>query len=251
MSKKCTIKDIANACGVSTATVSYVLNNTPNQSIGADTRRRILHYANLRGYAPHAIARALALGNAGKLGLYCPHMENSSFKLKLLSALSKEAERVGRDLVIMNDSCLKVQNSDVDGIFAVDVSKEDFARIGENTFVPLIYLEGKVSDYLFYSITVDAESIKKKVLDRGSYDKVLLAAETVHCEAYMQYLCEVFDAVIPPDSAASAQKDPNTALICLADEVDFATYAHAAVEAFLSALACEPVPAEQHYIKIQ
>ena len=41
MKKKYTMKDIAQECGVSTATVSYVLNDVPNQSISAETKKRI------------------------------------------------------------------------------------------------------------------------------------------------------------------------------------------------------------------
>ena len=45
------MKDIAKECGVSVATVSYVLNDVPNQSISEATKKRILHVANMVGYA--------------------------------------------------------------------------------------------------------------------------------------------------------------------------------------------------------
>ena len=45
--KKVTIKDIADACGVSTATVSYVVNGREDQRISPETRKRVLHEVHL------------------------------------------------------------------------------------------------------------------------------------------------------------------------------------------------------------
>ena len=49
--KKVTIKDIADACGVSTATVSYVVNGREDQRISPETRKRVLHEVHLMGYS--------------------------------------------------------------------------------------------------------------------------------------------------------------------------------------------------------
>ena len=54
--------DVANAAGVSQATVSYVLNNSPGQTIPAPTRTRVLEAARALGYIPDATAAALARG---------------------------------------------------------------------------------------------------------------------------------------------------------------------------------------------
>ena len=54
-----TIRDVARLAGVSTATVSYVLNGTPGQTITASTRERVRRAADSVGYVPHRIARAL------------------------------------------------------------------------------------------------------------------------------------------------------------------------------------------------
>ncbi|KKI89009.1 hypothetical protein WQ54_27635 [Bacillus sp. SA1-12] len=47
-----TIKDIANEAGVSTATVSRILNNDATLSVGDDTRKRVLEVAQLLNYKP-------------------------------------------------------------------------------------------------------------------------------------------------------------------------------------------------------
>ncbi|MFI5896871.1 LacI family DNA-binding transcriptional regulator [Actinoplanes sp. NPDC051513] len=60
--RRATLKDVAAASGVSRATVSFVLNETPNQTISPATRERVLRTARDLGYKPHGIARALREG---------------------------------------------------------------------------------------------------------------------------------------------------------------------------------------------
>jgi LacI family transcriptional regulator len=52
-----TIKDIAQAAGVSLATVSRVINDGPK--VGNDTRKRVKKIMEEMGYRPNANARAL------------------------------------------------------------------------------------------------------------------------------------------------------------------------------------------------
>lgn len=49
MKTKPTIRDIANAAGVTPATVSYVLNQNARQAISAQTRERVLAAAREMG----------------------------------------------------------------------------------------------------------------------------------------------------------------------------------------------------------
>ena len=56
---KVTIKDVATAAGVSVATVSYVLNETPGKNISDATRRRVLQSVQDLGYIPNSAAKRL------------------------------------------------------------------------------------------------------------------------------------------------------------------------------------------------
>jgi DNA-binding LacI/PurR family transcriptional regulator len=62
--KRITSADVARASGVSRATVSYVLNNDPRQSIPSETRERILRVAQELGYHPFTPARILRTGHS-------------------------------------------------------------------------------------------------------------------------------------------------------------------------------------------
>ncbi|MFV0126599.1 LacI family DNA-binding transcriptional regulator [Streptomyces sp. HMX112] len=57
-----TSADVARLAGVSRATVSYVLNDTPAVRISEPTRRRVRRAAQELGYVPHAAARSLRAG---------------------------------------------------------------------------------------------------------------------------------------------------------------------------------------------
>ncbi|MEV0890716.1 LacI family DNA-binding transcriptional regulator [Promicromonospora sp. NPDC050262] len=61
---RATLKDVARASGVSTATVSFVLNDTPGQTIPETTRDRVREAARDLGYTPHRLARALREGSS-------------------------------------------------------------------------------------------------------------------------------------------------------------------------------------------
>ena len=61
-----TIKDVAEAAGVSTATVSYVLNNTA--PISEETRRRVMDAVGRLGYRPNITARNLRASESRIIG---------------------------------------------------------------------------------------------------------------------------------------------------------------------------------------
>lgn len=72
--KRVTRADVARAAGVSPTTVSFVLNDTPGQSIPPGTRRRVLEAVERLGYRPHASARTLAAGRSNIVLLSIPHL---------------------------------------------------------------------------------------------------------------------------------------------------------------------------------
>ena len=62
-----TIKDIADRCGVSTATVSNILNG--KQKVSEETRKRVLSVAEDLHYFPNHIARVLRKKHTNTIGI--------------------------------------------------------------------------------------------------------------------------------------------------------------------------------------
>lgn len=109
MTKKVTMKDIAREAGVSVMTVSYVLNNTKNQTISEATRKKVLKTAESLQYVPNAAAKSLRTSHASCIGVVAGQnisqrrlaaalegirrtLEHNSYDMLLTSGRAKEGE---------------------------------------------------------------------------------------------------------------------------------------------------------------
>lgn len=96
-----TAADIARAVGVSRATVGYVLNDTPGQTISDATRDRVLAEARRLGYRPHNAAKALASGRSHIVLLVLPDWPLDHSMRTHLDEASVTLDRAGYSLVTM------------------------------------------------------------------------------------------------------------------------------------------------------
>lgn len=81
-----TRNDVARRAGVSTAVVSYVINNGP-RPVAPATRMKVLQAIDELGYRPNGVARSLRTNRTRVVGLIIPDMANSFF-----AQLSREVE---------------------------------------------------------------------------------------------------------------------------------------------------------------
>jgi len=70
-----TRKDVAARAGVSTATVSYVVNNGP-RPVAVETRQRVLQAIRELGYYPNELARSLKMKQTLTIGFVIPDLVN-------------------------------------------------------------------------------------------------------------------------------------------------------------------------------
>lgn len=84
------IREVATRAGVSPATVSRVF--TQPEAVAAETRRRVLEVAGELNYTPNPVARSLARGRTGNLGIVVPDMANA-FSAMIAKAVQQEARR--------------------------------------------------------------------------------------------------------------------------------------------------------------
>lgn len=92
-----TIREVAHAAGVSTATVSNVLNNTGK--VGANTRRQVLATVRKLGYVPDVHARRLASNNRRPLGIIVSDLENPFFP-EVIKSFEARARELGYDAIL-------------------------------------------------------------------------------------------------------------------------------------------------------
>jgi LacI family transcriptional regulator len=125
-----TIDAVAEAAGVSIATVSRVLNRT--MPVAEQTAARVLAAVEKLGYVPQTAARHLAQGRTQTIGLVFPDVSNDFFS-PLLQSITDSAAEAGYELLIaisragrasrIQRSPLGKQNTD--GLLVFDQSIED------------------------------------------------------------------------------------------------------------------------------
>ncbi|WP_214371261.1 LacI family DNA-binding transcriptional regulator [Pseudonocardia sp. H11422] len=103
-----TIRDVAARAGVSPATVSRVF--TQPHAVTLQTRQRVMAAADELRYTPHPVARSLARGRTGNLGLIVPDMA-IAFSAVITKAVQHQARRDGYALFVA-DSDDQAQGED-------------------------------------------------------------------------------------------------------------------------------------------
>jgi DNA-binding LacI/PurR family transcriptional regulator len=92
-----TIRDVAIAAGVSTATVSNVLNNTGK--VGRETQRLVLSTVKRLGYIPDVHARHLASNDRRTLGIIVSDIENPFFP-EVIKSFEIRARELGYNAIL-------------------------------------------------------------------------------------------------------------------------------------------------------
>jgi LacI family transcriptional regulator len=93
---KITIKDVARACGVSTQTISRVLND--RKDVSRETREKILAVMKEMDYQPSALARSMRQ-NSKTLGVINAEMQSIGISATL-NAITQVSEKFGYSLIL-------------------------------------------------------------------------------------------------------------------------------------------------------
>jgi LacI family transcriptional regulator/LacI family repressor for deo operon, udp, cdd, tsx, nupC, and nupG len=137
------IRDVAAMAGVSPATVSRVF--TRPQSVAADTRRRVIEAADELRYAPNPVARSLARGRTGNLGIVVPDIANS-FSAVITKAVQREARRDGYALFVAGSEEIaqdeerwaRAMAAQVDGLLLLSPQMDDDALLALAGSTPVV-----------------------------------------------------------------------------------------------------------------
>ncbi len=137
------IRDVAARAGVSPATVSRVF--TRPDTVAADTRTKVMAVAEDLRYTPHPVARSLARGRTGNIGIVVPDIANS-FSAVITKAVQHEARRDGYTLFVAGsdevsqdeERWARAMATQVDGLVLVSPQMSDEAVLDLAGTTPLV-----------------------------------------------------------------------------------------------------------------
>ena len=148
--KEITINDIAKQLGVSPATVSRALNNSP--SISTSTRKRVNALAEKLGYRHNTFASSLRLQKTNTIGVIL-HELNSYFITSVLAGIEKIASEAKYNLIIVHsaeNAALEIANARnlfhkrVDGVIAsLSFDTEDISHFNQfqSKNIPVVFFD--------------------------------------------------------------------------------------------------------------
>ncbi len=97
-----TLQDVADAAGVSAATVSFVANGKRDVRLTDGTRERVQRVIDELGYRPNALAQNLATGGSKFIGLVADAIATTPFAGQLIRGAQDEAWKHGYVLLVAN-----------------------------------------------------------------------------------------------------------------------------------------------------
>jgi LacI family transcriptional regulator len=111
---RATLRDVADAAGVSPMTVSNLINGRLG-SMRAETRQRIEAQIEKLGYRPHTMARSLRLAKRLSIGMVIvddvPHYLSDPFITHVVSGLGNHLNANGYGLLLQGHSAMAFKNS--------------------------------------------------------------------------------------------------------------------------------------------
>ncbi len=165
-----TIKDVANAAGVSVATISRVLSNP--DLVKPATKEHVLQIIKEMNYQPNVLARQLRTQTTRAVIVIVPNIENSFFH-GILSGIGTEAERQGYQMLIAD---LKSQPSlekhyieaikqrQVDGIISLSANMTQKLETLITERYPLVMVVQCVPNYKIPSVSIDNMAASKALM---------------------------------------------------------------------------------------
>lgn len=187
MNKRAGIVDVAKMAGVSTATVSHVINNT--RFVTDDTRERVNQAIRELGYAPNASARTLKTGKTNKIQFIIPDVDNAFFT-SLIESIESVLSKHGYQLLLVNTheswdtelSYLRTVNSSVVDGLILATTQTDWETLKENlpSDLPVVLVDRKPDgcsiDCVWISTYEACYEAVKKLIQWGHKKIGLIAA---------------------------------------------------------------------------
>jgi LacI family transcriptional regulator len=215
--KKTSLKDIAEALGVSKALVSLVMNDKGDErGINKQTQLKVKAKAKELNYTPSQYARGLRMGKTDTIGLIVPDISNV-FYGKLCKAIEMKASELGYDIMISNsyeDTKREVKlinnlmSKNIDGlILASSLENEKELEFLKKRNFPLVLIDRVFESFKVDSVSVsNIEGARKGIKHLKSLNKQKIACITIS-PAYISSITNRIKGYI------SELDDPSQALL--------------------------------------
>ena len=197
--QKITIKDIAKQAKVSVATVSYIINGVHEERYTLETKQKVLQIINLYNYRPSKLAQSLANNKSNNIILLTDKHNSVLQKAEsfdLIRMFGKALEKKGYSLCIRTHlDATRIDTADA--IVCAGIEEERFRRLAQKNFVPMLTVDAKIHDELFFQIWQDFAAVKAagdKEFGNGNYSVVLVDtySETLKAEIRKTFPQAVF-----------------------------------------------------------
>lgn len=180
-----TLQDVAKKAGVSTATVSKVLSNTPYFT--EETREKVMKAVDDLGYVPNLAGRALSSGKTNIIGIVFPYIYDAIFKDPLVMQIIEGIESVtqGNNYnLLLSTPRISADGPDiafqqlirsryVDGIIAIDsIPLFSVAQFAMHHNIPTVVI-GNTPEATYFVRSDDiagGEALASHVVDLGHRD---------------------------------------------------------------------------------
>ena len=179
--KRTSLKDLATELGVSIATVSRALRNSPE--IGQEMQRKVKELAKRLNYRPNPFAQSLRKEAPRVIGVVLPNLVNHSYA-EVLDGIEEEARKAGYSVITVNthencdDEVRAIDNFvnlHVEGIIAcLSQNTTDFSHFEKiaKQGIPLVFFGTTCLPDQFSSVTANSELAAKEatqhLIDTGS-----------------------------------------------------------------------------------
>lgn len=262
-----TIKDVAKASGVSIATVSYVLNNKPGQSISEDTRKKVLQFANILGYECNIMAKYLATGKTNTVSVVVKDINPiaAQYYFKLITELSRLLWRQNFGLKIVDYYDVIKRNTDCDAYITLALSEKEFREFADTKYIPVVAIDSVFDDFLFFRINDDYKQLCDKTKSEFNYSNLTLltfglpeevknaAAQAFGDIAIIDSLTDLHDLDKQKSYVTTSSLIYENAKLILAVQLEsssFALKATAAAEAVIKTIKRTTANADNHDIRV-
>ena len=209
------MRDVAQRAGVSTSTVSHVLNRT--RFVSEDLRERVMAAMRELEYHPNAAARMLSLRRSNAIGLIVSDIRNPFFA-SVTRGVEDVAQENGFTVVLCNSdenlvketACLKtLQSRQVDGVLLASAGAPD-AQVSRlvHAGYPIVLVDRDLPHLALPAVLLDNEgaaySAVRHLIDRGHRRIGMLsgsASISTTTERVAGYRRALREAGVEPDPA--------------------------------------------------